>query len=247
MSTTYPDLTYTTFPDQEQSFVEMKDITDGDAVALTNYQNAMKQGDFQAAQQALSSMTNANNKLINAVKLNTLFDTCVALERFYQTNIKPYIEEKQQEWEAIIDVFTDNFAYIGAWNNTTEYKRNNYVSLYNIVTNNTYLYIALQDNTGEDLSNTVYWRPLTIEGSQGNSGTGVAFQASWSASQSYTTGDIVAHKGELWQATQDNTNQEPAQGSQYWSSFGAFQFTNIYVDMNYPMNLIPGDFWFQVL
>ena len=87
MSTTYPDLTYTTFPDQEQSFVEMEDITDGDAVALTNYQNAMKQGDFQAAQQALSSMTNANNKLI---KVRIAGDTCDGDDVYFYQNSEKY-------------------------------------------------------------------------------------------------------------------------------------------------------------
>ena len=126
MSTTYPDLTYTTFPDQEQSFVEMEDITTGDATLLSQYQQAMLQGNFQAARQALSQMTNANNKLIDSVKINTLFDTCVALERFYKSDIEPYLEQKQQEWEATVAIFTNDFGHVGNFSLNGIYKRNNY-------------------------------------------------------------------------------------------------------------------------
>ena len=96
MSVTYTDLTYTTFPDQEQNFVEMIDVGTGDATALTSYQNAMMQGNFHAAQAALASMTASDNKIINAIKLNTLFDTCVALERFYKSDVEPYIDQNKK-------------------------------------------------------------------------------------------------------------------------------------------------------
>ena len=156
MSTTYQDLTYTTFPDTIQSFVEMEDITSGDASALDAYQTAMRAGDFQAARQALASMTNANNKIIDATKINTLNDTLIALERFYKTDIEPYVTQKQAEWQAIVDLFVDNFAYIGEWNSTTGYKRNNIVSRTENPAEDIYLYIAMVDNTGVSLDNTSY-------------------------------------------------------------------------------------------
>ena len=42
MSVTYPDLTFTTFPDTEQSFVEMIDLTSSDGALMTQYQTAMQ-------------------------------------------------------------------------------------------------------------------------------------------------------------------------------------------------------------
>ena len=248
MSITYADLTYTTFPDQEQTFVEMQDITTTDATNLTNFQQAMMQGDFQAAQAALTSMANANNKIIDAIKLNTLFDTCVALERFYKTDIEPYVEQKQSEWEATVAVFTNDFAYIGAWDNTTAYKRNNMVSFYNSATGDTELYIATQNNTDEEpYASGAPWRRLSFKGVQGQSGEGVTFQTGWNSSTQYTQGDIVVYDDQLWQATQNSQNQEPSATSEYWQSFGEFSTTNIYVSQIQPSEMSPGDFWFQLL
>lgn len=248
MSTTYTDLTFTTFPDQEQNFVEMQDIVATDATVLTTYQQAMMNGDFQAAQAALATMANANNKLIDSVKLNTLFDTTVALERFYKTDVEPYIEQKQEEWEATVAIFTNDFAYIGDWNNTTGYKRNNMVSFYNSSTGDTELYIATEDNTNEEpYASGAPWRRLSFKGIQGQSGEGVTFQTAWNSSTQYTEGDIVVHNDQLWQATQNNQNQEPSSTSAYWTGFGEFSTTNIYVAQIQPAELSPGDFWFQIL
>ena len=247
MSTTYPDLTYTTFPDQEQSFVEMEDITTGDVTLLTQYQQAMLQGNFQAARQALSQMINANNKLIDSVKINTLFDTCVALERFYKSDIEPYLEQKQQEWEATVAIFTNDFGYVGNFSLSGIYKRNNIVSQPITGTNNTLLYIALQDTQNQPLHNTIYWRPLTIIGNDGEAGEGTAFLGAWNSTQNYTADDVVAYNNQLWQATQANTGQTPAEGSQYWASYGAFNFTNIYVNASVPNTIQPKDYWFQIV
>lgn len=249
MSVTYTDLTYTTFPDQEQNFVEMIDIGTGDATALTSYQNAMMQGNFQAAQAALASMTASDNKIINAIKLNTLFDTCVALERFYKSDVEPYIDQKQEEWEATVALFTNNFAYIGNWNATTQYKRNNMVSLYNSSTGDTEIYIAIADNINKEpyIVGSTVWRKLSFKGLQGLSGEGVTFYGTWNAATQYTQDDVVVYDDQLWQATQASQNQQPGPSSAYWTNYGAFNITTIYVSQTQPTELSEGNFWFQLL
>ena len=110
------------------------------------------------------------------------------------------------------------------------------------------LYIATEDNTNEEpYASGAPWRRLSFKGIQGQSGEGVTFQTAWNSSTQYTEGDIVVHNDQLWQATQNNQNQEPSSTSVYWTSFGEFSTTNIYVAQIQPAELSPGDFWFQIL
>lgn len=245
MSTTYPDLTFTTFPDTQQAFVEMIDMTSSDGTLMTQYQTAMQAGDFATARTVLNQIPNANNKILDSVKMNTLFDTTVALERFYKTNIQPYIETKQQEWEALVQLFTNNFAYVGAYQQGNNYQQNNIVSATNSSTGDVNLYIAIQNNSAP-LSDTTSWRILTIKGANGQSGEGLTFMGKWNATTAYNENDVVTYQNELWMALQANTNQEPGATAGYWQSYGNFPVTSIVVSQSQP-TLSVGDFWFQVV
>lgn len=246
MSVTYPDLTYTTFPDTEQSFVEMIDLTSSDGALMTQYQTAMQNGDFATARTVLAQIPNYNNKILDSVKMNTLFDTTIALERFYKTNVEPYIEEKQQEWEGLVALFTANFAYIGPYQQDNQYKQNNMVSAINPATGDTNIYIAIKDNSAP-LSDTTSWRVLTIKGLQGLSGEGLTFAGAWNSTTAYNTNDVVTYQNELWSATQPNTNQEPSDTSEYWQNYGNFPVTTVLVSQSQPSAQSVGDFWFQVV
>ena len=245
MSITYSDLTYTTFPDTEQSFVEMIDMNSSDGALMTQYQTAMQNGDFATARTVLAQIPNANNKILDSVKMNTLFDTTVALERFYKTNVEPYIETKQQEWEQLVTLFTANFAYVGPYQQGTQYQQNNIVSSINPSTGDTNLYIAIQNNSAP-ITDTTSWRVLTIKGAQGLSGEGLTFAGTWNSTTAYNEGDVVTYQNELWSALQANTNQEPGTTTGYWQSYGNFPVTSIVVSQSQPTQSV-GDFWFQVV
>lgn len=245
MSTTYPDLTYTSFPDTEQSFVEMIDMTSSDGVLMTQYQTAMQNGDFTTARTVLAQIPNANNKILDGVKMNTLFDTTIALERFYKTNVEPYIEEKQQEWEALVNLFTANFAYVGTYQQGNQYKQNNMVSAVNTETGDTNIYIAIQDNSAP-ITDKSSWRALTIKGVQGLSGDGLTFSGDWNSTTAYNVKDIVTYNNMLWEAIQPNTNQVPSTSSSFWQNYGIFTSLSIAVSSEQPSQNI-GDFWFQVV
>lgn len=245
MSVTYPDLTYTTFPDTEQSFVEMIDLTSSDGALMTQYQTAMQAGDFATARTVLAQIPNANNKILDSVKMNTLFDTTVALERFYKTNVEPYIETKQQEWEQLVALFTANFSYKGAYISGQSYQQNNIVSAVNPLTGDTNLYIAIQNNSAP-LTDTTSWRILTIKGTQGLSGEGLTFIGTWNSTTAYNENDVVTYQNDLWMALQANTNQDPTSTTGYWQNYGNFPVTTISVSQTQPIQSV-GDFWFQVV
>ena len=102
MSVLYPSLSNTTFPNTIQSFVTFLNITPTDASLIQKYQLAVQSGNMEEAENIFGQIQNGNQKIIDATKLNTLVDTTVALENFFKTDVFPYIDVKQNEWQNII-------------------------------------------------------------------------------------------------------------------------------------------------
>ena len=73
MSTSYPDLTLTNFPEAVDTFVQMLDIVASDATNLRAYQTAMEEGNVAQANAAISNITNGARKLLTADKINKIF------------------------------------------------------------------------------------------------------------------------------------------------------------------------------
>lgn len=243
MSTLYPDLVYTTFPNSEQSFVTMQNMLASDGANVKGFQDAMESGNTALAQQYYANITNADAKFINAEKLNTLFQTCVALQRFYKSDVQPYITTKQTEWQAVID----EFDYIGSFSSTTQYYPNNWVSVAQ-ADGNVFLYICInQPPIGTVPTNTSYWRLLTVKGQAGQSGSGLSFQGEWISTQQYTIDNAVAYGNAVWGCIKANTNNIPAEGSAYWKLLYSSQQIIYPVQSAQPASQSTGDLWFKVV
>lgn len=242
MSSTYTDLQYTTFPDSVQTFVTMLNISVSDAEAVNGYQQAMRVGDYATAQSYMSQITNGNQKIIDATKFNTLIDTCVALERFYQTDIAPYVENKQEEWQNEID----KFSYVGEYSSSTSYLKNNFVTT--TVNGVKQVFICIANTiAGTPVTNTSYWRQLTIRGLQGESGEGLTFRYTWVSSEVYYEQDIVVYNDSIWSCLTTNSNQTPYEGSSYWRLIHS-PTQDIYpFSQTQPSSTQVGSLWFQIL
>lgn len=79
----------TSFPQQIQRFPQMLDITRVDSALVKQYQTAMETGDISGAQTILAQIPNNQSKIITADYLNTLNDTVVAVEQFFQKRYSP--------------------------------------------------------------------------------------------------------------------------------------------------------------
>lgn len=79
----------TTFPNSVQTFPTMQDVTATDMAAIKQYQQAMQDGNLRLAQSILLTISNYDKKIITADLLNTIADTCVALEEYYATKYSP--------------------------------------------------------------------------------------------------------------------------------------------------------------
>ena len=77
------------FPQQVQTFNQMQDISASDGALIAQYQTAMQAGNLTLAKQILAQIPNNQNKIITADYLNTINDTVVAVEKYFQARYSP--------------------------------------------------------------------------------------------------------------------------------------------------------------
>ena len=97
----------TTFPNAIQTFPQMIDIIASDGALFQQYQTAMQVGNLTLAKQILAQIPNNQSKIITADYLNTVNDTVVAVEEYFQaryspayivSDIQPQSQEKNDFW-----------------------------------------------------------------------------------------------------------------------------------------------------
>ena len=79
----------TSFPNALQTFPQMIDLTASDGALVQQYQAAMQAGNLALAKQILAQIPNNQNKIITADYLNTINDTVVAVEKYFQARYSP--------------------------------------------------------------------------------------------------------------------------------------------------------------
>ena len=97
----------TLFPGAIQTFPQMIDLTASDGALAQQYQAAMQIGNLALAKQILAQIPNNQNKIITADYLNTINDTVLAVEQYFQaryspayivSNTQPQSQEKNDFW-----------------------------------------------------------------------------------------------------------------------------------------------------
>lgn len=240
MSVLYNDLPLTAFPGDIDSFTTWLDIIASDGALVLQYQQAMQTGNTVLANQILAQIPSATQKIIKATDLNKMTQAILAVERFYQTDVEPYIQEQQANWLEIIQ----RFSYKGEWASGTTYEVNNFVSY--TVSGATLIYLATSNPpVGTPPTNTNYWRLLSIQGQQGPSGEGVSYRQEWNSSTQYYTNDTVTYGGALWIATQNSQGQTPQSGSQYWQLVMSLGLTTYPIQDSEPTGQEVGGLWFN--
>ena len=79
----------TLFPNAIQTFPQMIDLAASDGPLVQQYQLAMQTGNLTLAKQILAQIPNNQNKIITADYLNTINDTLVAVEQYFQARYSP--------------------------------------------------------------------------------------------------------------------------------------------------------------
>lgn len=241
MSNTYPSLQFTTFPEQVQTFVTMLNMAIADGPAIKGYQQAMQNGNNALAQQYYAQITNADQKFIDATKMNKLMDTCVALQKFYLTDIQPYVENLQTEWTNRIEQFN----YLGDYSASILYAVNNFVTYTASGVKNVYICVKVPP-IGTAPTNTTYWRELTIQGLQGPSGENLSFRYGWKSDEVYYPQDVVTYNNVVWGCLVQNSNQTPQSGSIYWKTIYSPEQVVYPFSVEQPTNMQVGYLWFKI-
>lgn len=87
----------TTFPSEIQTFPQMSEISASDGTLIQQYQIAMQAGNLSLARQILQQIPNNQQKIITADYLNTINDTVVAVEQYFQGRYSPaYVVSEQR-------------------------------------------------------------------------------------------------------------------------------------------------------
>ena len=79
----------TSFPNAIQNFPQMIDLIASDGTLVQQYQTAMQAGNLALAKQILAQIPNNQSKIITADYLNTINDTVVAVEKYFQARYSP--------------------------------------------------------------------------------------------------------------------------------------------------------------
>ena len=79
----------TSFPNAIQNFPQMIDLAASDGTLVQQYQTAMQAGNLTLAKQILDQIPNSQSKIITADYLNTINDTVVAVEKYFQARYSP--------------------------------------------------------------------------------------------------------------------------------------------------------------
>ena len=240
MSTLYPDLTLTNFPNNLDQFTTWLNIVASDGTLIAQYQAALQAGNQSQANQILAQIPQASQKIIGAMDLNTLSQAMLAIERFYLTDIEPYITQQQQTWLETIQ----QFSYEGIWQSGTSYVVNNLVSY--TVSGLNLIYIATSSPpVGTQPTNTQYWRVLTIQGQAGASGEGLSYRQEWNSSTQYSTNDAVTYDGAIWMALQASQNRLPDSSPEYWQLVMNLETATYPIQATVPTNLQVDGLWFN--
>ena len=79
----------TLYPGAIQTFPQMIDLAALDGPLVQQYQAAMQAGNLTLAKQILDQIPNSQSKIITADYLNTINDTVVAVEKYFQARYSP--------------------------------------------------------------------------------------------------------------------------------------------------------------
>lgn len=236
------------FPGKEDDFVEAFDLSLQDkARADRLYELKTKTTALSNAEQQeiLDIEAQLRENIITANDWNRFADAVYNLQKFFNDNVRGYIEEKQKEW----DTYVKDFAYRGRWKEGTEYKFQNMVTLPNgdlfISQSN---HVATKANQPLESKSTAIWGLIGAKGDKGDPGINGNYRGGWSSATTYNFGDVVTHinlgqeGGLLYISNTTNTNIAPNESATDWTLL-----TQLWSSRNVPPNAQPGAHFIHII
>lgn len=203
------------FPNAIDTFPVFEDIEERDIPQVYNFITAIMDTTQTVSQRkaralnALEAITNYENKILTASRLNLLFQAVLNLENYYKgPGAMSTINQKVNETRAILD----NFAYCNEWVSTTNYSKNN------VVLYNNKLWIATSDGRGKNPSSSPnFWRQFSIKGNDAvDTGDSVDFKGEWDSTVTYNANKFVQYGKGIYISIRTNIGKVPADNPNDW-------------------------------
>lgn len=103
MSQSYPQYSFSNFPENVDNFQYMQDLTSSEISLMKEYKRLVDTGNITLAQQILKDNPNLTSKIFNSEKYNKLRDAILTVQKTFNDNVQGYIDLKQKEIEVYID------------------------------------------------------------------------------------------------------------------------------------------------
>lgn len=216
------------FPDALDTLPELFDLP------ANEYNDASRLSQLKAKavltdqeQNELKTLTTTlQDYMITPEFMNSLSDSIVEVQHFFNTEVDGYIGDKQREW----DTYVNNFTLRGNWSATEKYKKQNLVlyegNLYMVVRD----VVASTNNTPK--SDTNNYKLIAWKGDKGDIGLNAFYKGAWVGGKDYAVGDAVSVRyGESWNpleavfiCKQANRDKKPdlSANSDYWLAYHTF-------------------------
>ena len=237
MSLSYPEYTYTNFPDKIDTFNYFTDINVTNLSLANQYYDLYKSGNIAAATALLEANPSLKSSFIGASTLNPLVDAIKAIEHFYSEDVQQYL----------INIVKDK----GDYSTTTKYAKYNVVGYYHNGATESYICLNSDTPIGTVPTNSTFWRPLTLRGEQGVAGIGLSPYGSWNPVIIYPADAMVAYDNSLWGSIIQNVNVTPSDtANTTWYKIIAFSpellmFTDNVTNKKYKLNINNGTVHFD--
>ena len=221
MSATYSDLTCA-FPNSLDPNLTFSDVTSANKDLVNQYYTYKESGDDSSAIDILTQHPDLKTTIITHETFQLLYDMCIAQERFYTSDFRTTV--------------TTLVHNKGEFDNAVQY------SMFDLVV---YKYKAYLCNSSDvpigTLPTTDSWDRITF---QGPSGTGMAFFVTWDSAHDYVVQDCVPYGDKLYVCVQANTNMNPADNPNYWTSIITVP-QQIMISSGQPENQNENDIWYK--
>lgn len=260
MSTTYPEYKYSSFPDQLDKQMEIRDPSASE-IALVQQQNALiSAGQKAAATELMIANPTLEEAQMNAEKLLRIHHSILTLQKFFYDEVQEkiyHIGKDKGDWTATMSSDAEGDADHLNMYDIVRYPIDGLKQYFMVIGNeiaagtlptdtNCYLQMSIKGDKGD-----TGYTPIKgvdyrdgVDGKDGASGLGFAPRGAWVNNVDYYEYDLVSHNGYLWYCDADNINSEPSNESPIWTILNISMQSA--VGDTTPENLEDGGIWMHL-
>lgn len=253
MSTTYPEYSYTNFPEQIDKQMTIRDPYASELALIKQYDSLIAAGQSATAIELLVANPSLMEVQMNAEKLLRIHHSILALQRFFYDSVleKIYrIGSLKGDWTETMSSTATGDDKLNMYD-IVRYPVDGINQYFMVVSNEVEAGVApygyedcyIQMSIKGDKGDQGYTPVKGIDYFDGASGLGLSPRGAWVENVQYTQYDLVSHNGYLWYCTADNIALEPGVDPM-WIKIEISMQSSVGSDI--PVNLEEGGIWMHM-